>query len=1048
MENAQFKYVLRGRIHNIFEKHNFTGFLKDEVLNRGDNENKDKENFSSFKHIISDKDDINEEEGGHWKVHKQTINNNERRYIGSSERPRFDKFGGYHVAEWGGDNLTEEEKCIFPKKRKYLIVENYTSIVYENCEDKVNIILANKSIQKGRIEIQIKGKECFTIPCTINKNILSCFFPQLERGMYHLFFFFNKEMMYIKLLRPGFELTEDSKCLLFHVIEINDYSYCLDSKKRTNTKYNISIKNNVYTNKELLKLYDKIFKEYNVAATKEKREDTKIAIGNNYKLKNNNDDNFYNFLKCYKDEFIDHSFRAKKNKIDTNNMNFITQLNIEKGIPQSRIPILYKKLLYDNCIYENKMIIMHFHSKIFEFDPFNVLSTHIFTTDELKDGYTIFAFNIIPIIQGENKKRKVKQKKMKDMKMMENYSSHKMDTTKHVEKNISFINMHSTGKKKGYFSTLLMFNSDETNCADVRLWKYINAIKCVKNSTSNNFYIKKNYYENNYENSYEKNIQCPIPNELINNKNVFKKYAEGLKISEEDLFFFFNKEMMYIKLLRPGFELTEDSKCLLFHVIEINDYSYCLDSKKRTNTKYNISIKNNVYTNKELLKLYDKIFKEYNVAATKEKREDTKIAIGNNYKLKNNNDDNFYNFLKCYKDEFIDHSFRAKKNKIDTNNMNFITQLNIEKGIPQSRIPILYKKLLYDNCIYENKMIIMHFHSKIFEFDPFNVLSTHIFTTDELKDGYTIFAFNIIPIIQGENKKRKVKQKKMKDMKMMENYSSHKMDTTKHVEKNISFINMHSTGKKKGYFSTLLMFNSDETNCADVRLWKYINAIKCVKNSTSNNFYIKKNYYENNYENSYEKNIQCPIPNELINNKNVFKKYAEGLKISEEVSIFFENWNDEILPVKKFVNLPEYDIPYIKMNDLSNFIRNTKEDILLLDNNFYENSKGGKNESEKNMTTSGKELCNLQVLKKFTASEKSEHKKEGDKNCANFQNEQNSHSGEQLVRSKSLECLLNNFFSFVFIVEGRIYHSVIPINKLLLLFIVNYWMHFVRTSNE
>ncbi|KAI4840402.1 hypothetical protein MKS88_001125 [Plasmodium brasilianum] len=704
MENAQFKYVLRGRIHNIFEKHNFTGFLKDEVLNRGDNENKDKENFSSFKHIISDKDDINEEEGGHWKVHKKTIDNNERRYIGSSERPRFDKFGVYRVAEWGGDNLTEEEKCIFPKKRKYLIVENYTSVVYENCEDKVNIILANKSIQKGRIEIQIKGKECFTIPCTINKNILSCFFPQLERGMYHLFFFFNKEMMYIKLLRPGFELTEDSKCLLFHVIEINDYSYCLDSKKRTNTKYNISIKNNVYTNKELLKLYDKIFKEYNVAATKEKRGDTKIAIGNNYKLKNNNDDNFYNFLKCYKDEFIDHSFRAKKNKIDTNNMNFITQLNIEKGIPQSRIPILYKKLLYDNCIYENKMIIMHFHSKIFEFDPFNVLSTHIFTTDELKDGYTIFAFNIIPIIQGENKKRKVKQKKMKEMKMMENYSSHKMDTTKHVDKNISFINMHSTGKKKGYFSTLLMFNSDETNCADVRLWKYINAIKCVKNSTSNNFYIKKNYYENNYE---------------------------------------------------------------------------------------------------------------------------------------------------------------------------------------------------------------------------------------------------------------------------------------------------------------------------------------------------------NNYENSYEKNIQCPIPNELINNKNVFKKYAEGLKISEEVSIFFENWNDEILPVKKFVNLPEYDIPYIKMNDLSNFIRNTKEDILLLDNNFYENSKGGKNEREKNITTSGKELYNLQVLKKFTASEKSEHKKEGDKNCANFQNEQqNSHNGEQLVRGKSLECLLNNFFSFVFIVEGRIYHSVIPINKLLLLFIVNYWMHFVRTSNE
>ncbi|SBT75655.1 conserved Plasmodium protein, unknown function [Plasmodium ovale] len=498
MEKTQFKYFLRGKIDHIFEKYNRVNVLSDMLGKEGDTENGGKVEYAEVKNNHPYENSTNEEDA-YWQFRNNMVDYDVKSSKRNMENTYFDSINNF-------SSLT---------KPKFLIVENYTSIIYENCEDKINVILASESMIEGKIEIQVKGKESYMIPCNVYMNVLSCFFPQLERGIYHLFFFVNKEMTFIKLLFPGMVFNDYSKSLPLHVIEIKDFGYCVDNKWHKNTKYNISVHNNVYTNRELLKMYDNMYKKYKMTSQVNRR-NIKIGVGKNYKLEINNDEDFYDFLKSYKDIYTDHSSRKKNNNIHANsvngvngvngvnnvnsvngvnNVNFISQLNLEGEISQSRIPILYKKLLYDNCVYKNKMVIMYFHSIIFEYDPFNVLSVHIFTKDELKDGYTIFAFNLIPIYSNENEK------------MEENSPLHKMD------------------KKTG-----VNVGEDEDNCADVRLWNYIRTIVCVKNGTSGKFYINRDALKND--------MQCPVPPELINNKNVFRKYAEGLKISEQVSIFF------------------------------------------------------------------------------------------------------------------------------------------------------------------------------------------------------------------------------------------------------------------------------------------------------------------------------------------------------------------------------------------------------------------------------------------------------------------------------------------------------------------------------
>lgn len=538
------------------------------------------------------------------------------------------------------------------------------------------------------------------------------------------------------------------------------------------------------------------------------------------------------------------------------------------------------------------------------------------------------------------------------------------------------------------------------------------------------------------------------------NKNILSCFLPQLERGLYHLFFFFNKERMFIKLLRPGSELSDDIKSIPLHVIEITDFSHGLKKNKITdkNKEYIInSTHNNFYTNKELIKLYNNIYNNYNNIYNDEYKKNNKISLQKNFYLHYNNEEHFYNFLNSYKDQFIDHSsFTTKmrnsyqhnkdierekreknqKNSLDINNMNFISQLNLEKHVAQSRIPILYKRLLYDNCIYENKMVIMHFHTKIFEYNPFNILSTHIFTKSEIeKDGYIIFAFNIIPITINTNKNKS---------KYINSYHNEDIYKKKNINKKINYSSniLNSSGEKKeeignSYMSTLFILNSDERNCVDIRLWRYIKTVECNKNDISNNFYLSKNNY---------KNVVCPISPQLINNKNIFNRYSEGLKISDKVSIFFEDWNEDILPVQKFVNSFEYDIPYKKLNELSNYVEDINGDILLY-NDFNENDKNDHvcddTIKSQNESINGYQYNNneSELITNTSMNQNNFYIKDMEKNKINNKDKMNK---------ISMKYLFNNFVSFVLIIDEKIYHSVTPINKFILLFIINYWMNFVE----
>ncbi|EAA15722.1 hypothetical protein [Plasmodium yoelii yoelii] len=611
-----------------------------------------------------------------------------------------------------------------------------------------------------------------------------------------------------------------------------------------------------------------------------------------------------------------------------------------------------------------------------------------------------------------------------------------------IKEHVNGGNEHINGGNENIKSDKENINSDKENINSYK--ENINRgneNKLILFSENKKYLFIENYTSVIYENCEDK-INIILSNEYIPNgnieiqikgndtfivpckinKNIISCYLPQLSRGIYNIYIYINKEIIFIKLLRPGISLSENSKFLILHVIEIVDFSYCENRhEKKENQKklsnlnksYDITSNNNTFTNKELLKIYNNLYKKY-YTNINDKIKTDRIAIGQNYKLKITNDNKFYEFLNSYKNEFINNSFRTKinnnnNNNIDMNNINIVSQLNLENCTTQNRIPILYKRLLYDTCIYENKIIIMQFHSKIFEYDPFNMLSAHIFTKDELKDGYTIFALNLVPTLEIENRTT--------DNGNINNNRDGNLKNKEYLDKNnypIKIMNMSEKyikkKKKKNYVSSLMVFRSDEANCADIRLWEYIKTIDCAKNNICNNFYIDKNNYKND--------IQCPVPDELINNKNIFRKYSQGLKISEQVSIFFENWNENLLPVQKFVQSPKYNLPYLKTQDLSNFLKNKKEDILLI-SDFCETKDQAKQEQK-----SG--IANL------------EQKKEPPHNTTLLDGD----------KTDNAACLLNNFISFVFVLNGKIYHSVVPINKVLLLFIINYWMHFVNTNKR
>lgn len=589
MAESRHPSILRNRIKHLFqtyEDYSLT-FMKEDQYQERVGERKMKSdrrgNCVHFESTLGKPyDKMFQNRNGFQNLNGSKKESNEKRYCFDIQQEIFEDGNEYY------NDIDTSYKNLFYQglnvgddpNTEYLLVENYTSIIYESCEDKINILVVNSGLPGGIIEAQIKGKEDFLIPCTYSKNILSFFSPQLEEGVYQLRFFLNKELLFIKLLRDNEKLGEALKSVPLHVIKINDFaSSVVEKKDSPNIKrmYKLSKTNNVNTNKELLKIYNSTYKEY---GKYENRRDNQIMLGHNYRLQNTNEIDFYSFLKCYSAQFVDHTFR--KNNIrkeksnvyetnrnilnNTNTINFVSPLNLEPNVEQNRIPIMYKKLLYDNCIYENKKIIMQFHNSVFELEPFKVLSVHIFTKSELKDGYSIFAFNLIPL--AKNSKNEEVNELLSGtlafplIRETEDNSSDFLNETSRITKGNNLITANSLGpsedntnyskysnnnnrnsarKIRNYMSSLYMFQSDETNCADIRLWKHEETFTCRKNKRADNFYISKE--------DCCRDVKSPIPPELINNKNIFKKYAEGVQIADNVSIFFepWNEEVMPVK---------------------------------------------------------------------------------------------------------------------------------------------------------------------------------------------------------------------------------------------------------------------------------------------------------------------------------------------------------------------------------------------------------------------------------------------------------------------------------------------------------------------
>ncbi|GAW79471.1 hypothetical protein, conserved [Plasmodium gonderi] len=502
MEKTHFTYVLRNQIQDIFENYNASNMVDEEKISKNRNDDKeiqDLRNNDKFvnTHLYVDRKHA---EVDYWRVRKKIDEQCEKEL-------RDEKWNNKRREK----NLEYESESIFVDDGKTLVVENYTSLIYENCEDKMNILLINKNIVEGRIEMQIKGKkDIFTLPCKLWGNVLSSFLPQLERGVYDIFFFINKEMMMIKLLTTGMDnLCKNVKCLTLHVIEISNFGHVSYGRKDRLPHYNIRVKNNVYTNKELLKLYNVLYKKYNHISSYEQNRNGRIRVGENYKLETDSDSQFYDLLASYKNAYSNQTLSStgkgkKKKNLNLNNINFVSSLNFEQNVEQSRIPILYKKLLYDQCDYQNKKTIMHFHTKVVQIEPTGGFCTHIFTQNELQGDYSIFAFNLVPTFLGNV-----------------NIWCREAFPVKSMKK-----------EKKNYLSSLLIFRCDNTSCSDMRFWKYVKTIKCEKNDIAKYFYINKR------DGVITDMVQCPVPPELINNKNIFKKYSQGIKISEQVSIFF------------------------------------------------------------------------------------------------------------------------------------------------------------------------------------------------------------------------------------------------------------------------------------------------------------------------------------------------------------------------------------------------------------------------------------------------------------------------------------------------------------------------------
>ncbi|CBZ53575.1 conserved hypothetical protein [Neospora caninum Liverpool] len=168
------------------------------------------------------------------------------------------------------------------------------------------------------------------------------------------------------------------------------------------------------------------------------------------------------------------------------------------------------------------------------------------------------------------------------------------------------------------------------------------------------------------------------------------------------------------------------------------------------------------------------------------------------------------------------------------------------------RIPLPFKVSLFNSCAATSRLSIACFHSRVFEFEPYGVLSAHIFTKSCYSDIYTIFGFTLTPA-----------------------------EAAPHTA-------LKRNRARASFTPGLDRFEATERLCADTRFWRYVDGCVPCKNDVAAKFVIE----------DFDR-LECPVPPVLRHARNPYAEYPEGLQIAPGVVFFFEPWPDDVLPVPK-----------------------------------------------------------------------------------------------------------------------------------------------------
>ncbi|PHJ22129.1 hypothetical protein CSUI_004022 [Cystoisospora suis] len=122
-----------------------------------------------------------------------------------------------------------------------------------------------------------------------------------------------------------------------------------------------------------------------------------------------------------------------------------------------RIPLPFKISLFNSCTPAARLSITCFHSRIFQFEPYGVLSAQIFTKSRYSDVYTVFTFSLTPVdVPGPNAPMPTKQ-----------------------EPDLA-----------PYIPSLDRFEATDRLCADTRFWRYVDGCIPLKNEVASHFVIE------------------------------------------------------------------------------------------------------------------------------------------------------------------------------------------------------------------------------------------------------------------------------------------------------------------------------------------------------------------------------------------------------------------------------------------------------------------------------------------------------------------------------------------------------------------------------